>query len=510
MKRYNRKRFIANALLASLGTLLLPKSLRAGTSGAWGVPGVSGAFGPGTFDPSYFGIVDLHCHPSLKMYLWGRRLWLNHTAGKGINAFDLQDDLGQLSTGSIPKEPQRKPGEERKGLVKGIVVAHYLLEEGIHEQWDILKGIYPWIGRWFKGLAAKFEHGDWTNIQQVMQIIKLMEDQAQTARGKTGFPFTIARSYKEFKAAIDSRQFPIAHAIEGAHALGRNKSFSIDNQRRKRKPVEGKMQLKGDGDSSQYLANLRELKARGVCMMTLAHLFPNDIVSCVEGISPDEKKSIKMHWSYDPRTDNLPLTKVGEDVVDWMLTYGMIIDLTHSTPAARAQVFERNRKFQRPIVFTHTGAETIFEDHDEGRTYGDRKFYAERYINFKYYCASDDEIAAICACDGTIGVIPEVFWLAAGNTHLRRHGLPPSSFRNGIPYMVQTMKYINSRTPDQDYNHLSIGTDFDGFSDEPQDLYEATQLDALIEALRAENISDENIQKITSGNALRVLEKGWL
>jgi microsomal dipeptidase-like Zn-dependent dipeptidase len=501
--KYNRKHFIANAVLASLGTLLLPKSMRAAAFGA------SKASGPGTFDPSYFGIVDLHCHPSLKMYLWGRKLWRGHSAGLGVNAFDLQDDSDQLTMGSVPKEPQHKRGEDRQGLVKGIVVAHYLLEQGIHEQWDILKGIYPWFGRWFKGLAAKFEHGDWTNVDQVKQIIKLMEDQAQTAREKTGIPFTIARSYKEFKAAIDSRQFPIAHAIEGAHALGRNKSGSI-NKGRKQKPEENKMQLNGQDDSSQYLKNLQELKASGVCMMTLAHLFPNDIVSCVEGISPDEKKSIKMHWSYDPRKDNLPLTKVGEDVVDWMLTHGMIIDLTHSTPAARAQVFERTRSSQRPIVFTHTGAETIFEDHDEGSTYSDRKFYAERYINFKYYCASDDEIAAICACDGTIGVIPEVFWLAAGNTHLRRHGIPPKNFRNGIPYMVETIKYINSRTPDQDFNHLSIGTDFDGFSDEPRDLYEASQLDALIEALRTEKISDENIQKITSGNALRVLEKGWL
>jgi microsomal dipeptidase-like Zn-dependent dipeptidase len=260
------------------------------------------------------------------------------------------------------------------------------------------------------------------------------------------------------------------------------------------------MKPNGEGDSSQYIKSLEKLKDKGVCLITLAHLFPNDIASCVEGIAPDAKKGIKMSWAYeDTPAYNLPLTKAGEDVVDWMLRKGMIIDLTHSTPAVRAGVFERNQRYQRPLVFTHTGAEAIFTKHDGGK-----------FPNFRYYCVSDEEIAQICACDGTIGVIPEVFWLAGGDTHLRCQGLPPKLFRNGIPYMIETIQYINSRTPTQDYSHISIGTDFDGYSDEPQDLYQASQLDGLIQALRAEGISDESVRKIMSGNALRVLEKGWL
>ena len=84
--------------------------------------------------------------------------------------------------------------------------------------------------------------------------------------------------------------------------------------------------------------------------------------------------------------------------------------------------------------------------------------------------------------------------------------------------MVETIQYINSMTPTKDYSHISIGTDFDGFADAPQDLYEATQLDALIEALREAltqelkdpRIADEAVKRITSGNALRVLENGWV
>ena len=489
-------------MLAGLGSALLPKLL-SGHSPDLPAPAVASLSDPdmGHYVPNEFAIVDLHCHPSLKMYLWGRKLWRRHTPGLGINATDLQDDMKQLTTGSIPDQ-------DGQGFVKGMIVAHYLPEAGVKEQWDTLKKIYPWIVRLFRNFAGKIEHGDSTNFTQINDIINDLITQVDKANKKRGFElFKIVGSYKDFNAAIENNQFPIAHAIEGAHALGRNISVSVDSGR-KRKPDAGKMKKAGEDDASKYIENLAALKARGVCMMTLAHLFANDIAFCVEGISPDEKKGIGMKWNYTPE-QNLPLTPVGEKVVDWMLDHGMIIDLTHSTPAIRDQVFEKNfkRTVRRPIVFTHTGAQKVFTDHDAGK-----------YPNFSYYCVSPEEIAKICACDGTIGVIPEVFWLAGGDTHLRCNGLPPAKFRNGIPYMVETIQYINSMTPTKDYSHISIGTDFDGFADAPQDLYEATQLDALIEALREAltqelkdpRIADEAVKRITSGNALRVLENGWV
>jgi microsomal dipeptidase-like Zn-dependent dipeptidase len=502
MASSNRRTFLGNTLLATFGSVLVPRSVKAAARSLAKAVAVRD---PARYVPSSFGIVDLHCHPSLKIYLWGRKLWKRHTPGLGVNAFDLQDDVEQLTTGTVPRDPPPAGVEERNGLVKGIVVAHYLPEEGIHEKWDILKGIYPWIGRFFRKFADKIEHGDLTNTGQVLHMIELMEQQAEIAcERRNGTPFVIARSFQEFSDAIENGQFPIAHAIEGAHALGRNLDEPSDNKGRKNRPRLGMMHLGGKRASSQYIKNLEILKSKGVCMMTLAHLFQNDIAYCVEGISPDEKASLQMKWVYDNTPEyNRPLTEVGVDVVNWMLCHGMIIDLTHSTPATRAQIFQMNRRFQRPLVFTHTGAQFVFNKHDKDK-YG---YY--RYPSFQYYCVTDDEIREICACGGTIGVIPEVFWLAGGDTRLRRKDIPPKFFRNGIPYMVETIQYINSKTPNQDYCNISIGTDFDGYSDAPQDLYEASQLDALIMALRADQIHDDNIRKIMSGNALRVLKNGW-
>src|SRR5689334_3052065 len=61
------------------------------------------------------GIVDLHCHPSLKMYLWNKKLWKKYHPSAGANPFPLQYTVDQLNT----------------GYVKGLLVAHYLVEAAL-------------------------------------------------------------------------------------------------------------------------------------------------------------------------------------------------------------------------------------------------------------------------------------------------------------------------------------------------------------------------------------------
>jgi microsomal dipeptidase-like Zn-dependent dipeptidase len=83
------------------------------------------------------------------------------------------------------------------------------------------------------------------------------------------------------------------------------------------------------------------------------------------------------------------------------------------------------------------------------------------------------------------------------------------SFQFRIEFIVETIEYINSKTRTKQYDNISIGTDFDGLADAPKDLYKPSQLDKLIKALGDHKISPDNIKKITSGNALRLLRYGW-
>jgi membrane dipeptidase len=57
--------------------------------------------------------------------------------------------------------------------------------------------------------------------------------------------------------------------------------------------------------------------------------------------------------------------------------------------------------------------------------------------------------------------------------------------------------------------HVSIGSDFDGFTDPPDDLKDASELPKLTQRLIAEGYPEDDIIKILGGNALRTLRDGW-
>jgi len=486
MSRLSREAFLKKVIVASLGTFIFPKLLFGSSKYRNSIQLFDGGNDVKSKTPiNDFGIVDLHCHPSLKMYLWNKRIWRRYHPKAGTNPFPLQDTVNELSS----------------GYVKGLLVAHYLVEGLLVSEAATLKKLFPWIKRFFPRLSDKVEHEDYSNFTQINMMIDTMESQIHLANQKQKkIHFVIARDYPEFEQAIKDGNLPIAHAIEGAHALGRN--FPLTEEKNKKLSIE-KNQMGSGADAHWYLRNLEALKKRGVCLMTIAHIFQNDIAFPTEGISADEKKKIRMDRKYDPEKDDLHLSDIGKQVVAKMLDIGMIVDLTHSTPAARQDVFKINREraVPRPLTFTHVGSQEVFEKYD-------KEFNKDAYDTFKYYNINKEEVDQISECDGVIGIIPENFWLVACDTHLNKKYA--KKFRDGINYIVETILYINSKTRTKDFDNISIGTDFDGFADAPHDLYKPSQLGKLIEAMRDAKISDNQIKKITSLNSLRLLRKGWV
>lgn len=467
MNKLGRLEFIRRSLLALTGTVLVSKfssgrDLFANLSQEKGASGASGKRAI-----SDFGIVDLHCHPSLKMHLWNKKLWKKSHTSAGSNPFGMQYTVDELSS----------------GYVKGLLVAHYLFERDFFSNSEVVRKFFPLLERRYPGLMDKVEHKDYSNFTQINVMIDVLETQIHLANQKQDkLQFVIARDFSEFVRAIDQSKIPVAHAIEGAHALGTN--FPVGND------VE---------HAKWYIRNLEALKARGVCLITIAHIFNNDISPPVEGIAPDSKTLLKME-KYKP-DESLSLTEIGKTVVMKMLDLGIIVDLTHSTPAAREEVFKINKrrredgKKMRPLTFTHSGAQHIFEEYEV-------ECKSTAYDHYKFYDVSDTEIDSIRECNGTIGIIPENFWLIGCDRVLNG-----PKYKNGIEHIVKTIQYIKTKT--KTYNNISIGTDFDGLADAPGDLYKPFQLKDLIEALRKASILDEDINKMMSGNALRLLRDGW-
>jgi membrane dipeptidase len=58
-------------------------------------------------------------------------------------------------------------------------------------------------------------------------------------------------------------------------------------------------------------------------------------------------------------------------------------------------------------------------------------------------------------------------------------------------------------------DHVAIGTDFDGFTDPPDDINDPAMFPDLQSELKNSGFTDPEIEKIFKTNALRVLMDGW-
>jgi hypothetical protein len=59
------------------------------------------------------------------------------------------------------------------------------------------------------------------------------------------------------------------------------------------------------------------------------------------------------------------------------------------------------------------------------------------------------------------------------------------------------------------WQHVAIGTDFDGFTDPPDDCDSEAQLPVIREMLADKGLSTEEADAVLEGNARRVLRSAW-
>ena len=156
----------------------------------------------------------------------------------------------------------------------------------------------------------------------------------------------------------------------------------------------------------------------------------------------------------------------------------MIVDVTHCAPGARAEVYAELGT-EVPIVASHVGADELHPT----------------VYNLKRH-----EIEHIAASGGAVGIIFMNYWLG----HLEPD---PVNLDAGLGNIWLTAKYIHDVT--ESWDHVMLGTDFDGFTDPPNDLRDSSQMPRVTEMLLRKDVSEEDVKKIIGGNAQRVLDLGW-
>ena len=249
------------------------------------------------------------------------------------------------------------------------------------------------------------------------------------------------------------------HSVEGGHSL---------------EGIESETSEISQDIESEVLSNLEYLSQRGVAYLTLAHFYPNKVAPPVfpyptYGIKRSNWKNLMAGWDM-----NKGLTALGAKVVQRMTELGMLIDIAHCTPKARKEVYEIVGNKQSLVISSHTGC---FE------------------INRDPYNLEDWELKWIADHGGVVGVIFMNYWISPVDTPL------------GLKYIEQTISHMRDVAG---ANVVGLGTDYDGFTDPPDEMVDISELPRLTRYLSSlERYSDDEIKGFLGGNSLNTLMNGW-
>ena len=362
-------------------------------------------------------VVDAHVHPSLKTHLFRRKLHTRHRSGGAFNPFTLRVDL--------PKT--------RAGGVDAFIASHYLPERGLVEDCRPLR----WLSKISPRRIRRLVTGD--PFERTIEILESFESAVDRANARGAELARVVRSTDEIRRARSDGVIAVVHAVEGAHSLA------------------GRVE------------NVEALASRGVCMLTLAHFYANEVAAPVVGIPPEMRK---FGCFKAPKDLELGLGPMGPAVVEEMLRLGMVVDLTHCTPRARAEVYAICGA-RRPLVFSHVGVQPLADDP---------------------MSPTKAEIRRIAATGGVIAVIFMNHWLGEHDSS------------NGIEAIVATIRRI---VDVGGVDTVAVGSDFDGFTDPPDDLEDISEMPRLTDALLRDGFGETEIEKILGGNMMRVLRDGW-
>jgi membrane dipeptidase len=302
-------------------------------------------------------------------------------------------------------------------------------------------------------IAAHFTAGGRTLLKQnAWQCLLVMMADMERQVARAGDRFVMARSNAELDGVVAAEKTAIVHTVEGGHVLG----AGLDAN-----------------DLPGRLARLDQLADRGVASLTLAHLFPNDLAGHAEAIPAAQRTGpiCKLDTGVDLSRG---LTPTGQAVVERMVQLRMIPDVTHCTPVARQDVY-RVVDNRIPVIASHIGVQSM---------------------NPEPYNLDESDVRAIVASGGVVGVIFMPYWLDKSHP------------RPGLAAIWRTMDTLRELSGDS-WEHVAIGTDFDGFTDPPDDCDSEAQLPLIREMLESKGVARNDADAVLGGNARRVLRNAW-
>ncbi|MDR3268824.1 MAG: membrane dipeptidase [Tannerella sp.] len=202
------------------------------------------------------------------------------------------------------------------------------------------------------------------------------------------------------------------------------------------------------------ISRLETLKQRGVSYLTLCHNGNNDLCDSAAG-TPE--------WN--------GLSPFGKEVVHEMNRLGLMIDVSH---AAETTVYDVLNESRMPVIASHSSVRALC-NHPRNLT--------------------DDQIKAIAAKGGAVHICLFTGFIRENSGET---GCPEGTLTDAIRHINHVVNLVG-------VDYVGIGSDFDG-GGELIGCRAANELIHVTVRLLKEGYTYEEIQKIWSGNLLRVMQ----
>lgn len=254
------------------------------------------------------------------------------------------------------------------------------------------------------------------------------------------------------------------------------------------------MGMENGSPIEKKLENLAHFQQRGIRYITLAHSKDNHISDS----------------SYDDRGTNKGLSPFGKKLVAEMNRLGVLIDVSHISDAAFEQVIATTRS---PVIASHSSCRHFTPGWKRNMSDEMIKTLAKNggviQINFgsdfidgdlqKQNSARYKELSALLKKqkldwgDAKAKPIKEQFW---------------QKFEKKYATVEQVADHIDHVVKLVGVDHVGLGSDFDGVGDTlPRGLEDVSKYPNLIRVLLQRGYSEPDIEKLCSGNVLRVWDR---
>lgn len=236
------------------------------------------------------------------------------------------------------------------------------------------------------------------------------------------------------------------------------------------------------------LENLRRLHRLGARYMTLTH---SDTLAWADAATDEPKHG--------------GLTAFGEEVVREMNRLGMLVDLSHVSPETMRDAL---RVTKAPVIFSHSSARSV-ADHPRNVPDDILKLTAENggvvMVNFFsgfIHPESAKRRANMFQVNRDLRAkFPEEeAFKAAKRRWEAENPIQAGSVHDVVDHIEHIVRVAG-------IDHVGIGSDYDGIGKTPEQLEDVSTFPKITQVLLDRGYNAEQIHKLMSGNALRVLKR---